>query len=122
MVDQDKVGHSFPPFTIEVERGKIHELALAVGDNNTIYHSREAAQAAGYRDVPLFPTIPTTFAFWGNIHKMEQLISLGIDWKRPGGLGIAFGLIVLLQIIGTGEAARRTLRVSKKPGGSAPSA
>jgi len=82
MVDQDKVGHSFPSFTIEVERGKIHELALAIGDNNPIYHSREAAQAAGYSDVPLFPTTPTTFAFWGNIHKMEQLISLGIDLKR----------------------------------------
>src|SRR5262249_48451455 len=82
MVDQDKVGHSFPSFTIEVERGKVHELALAIGDNNPIYHSREAAQVAGYRDVPLFPTTPTTFAFWGNIHKMEQLISLGIDLKR----------------------------------------
>jgi acyl dehydratase len=82
MVDQDKVGQSFPPFTIEVERGKMHELALAIGDNNPIYHSREAAQAAGYRDVPLLPTSPTVFTFWGNIHKMEQLVSLGIDLQR----------------------------------------
>ena len=46
MFDKSKIGYSFPPFTIEVERGKIRELALAIGDDNPIYQSREAAQAA----------------------------------------------------------------------------
>ncbi len=46
MFDKSKIGHSFPPFTVEVERGKIRELALAIGDDNPIYHSREAAHAA----------------------------------------------------------------------------
>src|SRR5438552_7580398 len=82
MFDKSKIGYSFPPFTIEVERGKIRELALAIGDDNPIYQSREAAQAAGYADVPLLPTSPTTFTFWGNTHKWEQLASLGIDVKR----------------------------------------
>ena len=49
MFDQTKIGHSFPPFTIEVERCKIRELALAIGDDNPIYHRYEAAQAAGYQ-------------------------------------------------------------------------
>ncbi len=39
MFDKSKLGYSFPPFTLEVERGKIHELTLALGDKNTIYHS-----------------------------------------------------------------------------------
>src|SRR5438874_10732633 len=82
MFDSSKIGQSFPPFTIQVERGKVHELALAIGDENPIYHSREAAQAAGYADMPLLPTSPTTFTFWGNTHKWEQLASLGIDVKR----------------------------------------
>src|SRR2546425_1198629 len=82
MFDRSKIGQSFPPFTIEVERGKVHELALAIGDDNPIYHSREAAQAADYADVPLLPTFPTVFAFWGNTQKMQQQASLGIELKR----------------------------------------
>ncbi len=79
MFDKSKIGQSFPPFTIEVERGKIRELALAVGDDNPIYQSREAAQAAGYDDVPLFPTAPTMFAFWGNSKMAGQLANLGVN-------------------------------------------
>ena len=82
MFDTSKVGQSFPPFTIEVERGKIRELALAIGDTNPIYQSKEAAQAAGYRDVPLYPTSPTTFAFWGNTQMVSQLSGLGINLMR----------------------------------------
>ncbi len=82
MFDKSKIGHSFPPFTIEVERGKMRELALAIGDDNPIYQSREAAQAAGYPDVPLYPTAPTIFNFWGNSKMGEQLVGLGINVKR----------------------------------------
>src|SRR6184192_3667243 len=82
MFDKSKIGQSFPPFTIEVERGKIHELALAIGDDNPIYRSRQAAQAAGYTDVPLYPTSPTVFTFWGNTQMMEHLASLGIEVQR----------------------------------------
>jgi acyl dehydratase len=82
MFDTSKIGHSFPPFTIEIERCKIHELALAVGDLNPIYHSREAAQQAGYKDVPLFPTAPTMFGFWGNTKFGSQLADMGINVMR----------------------------------------
>ena len=79
MFDKSKVGTSFPPFSIEIERSKIHELALAVGDDDPVYHSREAAQAAGYRDMPLFPTTPTVFTFWGHTDLFKQLASTGIN-------------------------------------------
>jgi acyl dehydratase len=82
MFDKSKVGVSFPPFSIEVERCKIHELALAIGDDNPIYHSREAAQTAGYKDVPLFPTAPTIFSFWGNTELVNHLGSVGINVMR----------------------------------------
>lgn len=82
MFDTSKVGHSFPPFTIEFERNKIHELALAIGDSNPIYHSQEAAQAAGYQDIPLSPTAPTIFSFWGNPQSGEHLASVGINVMR----------------------------------------
>jgi acyl dehydratase len=82
MFDKSKIGQSFPPFTFEVERGKIRELALAIGDDNPIYQSREEAQAAGYPDVPLYPTSATTFTFWGNRKMVGQLVSLGINVMR----------------------------------------
>lgn len=82
MFDTSKVGQSFPPFTIEVARGKIHELALAIGDTNPIYHSQEGAREAGYADVPLFPTSATTFAFWGNTEMLGNLVGLGINVMR----------------------------------------
>lgn len=82
MLDTSKIGQSFPPFIIEVGRSKIHELALAIGDNNPVYHSREAAQAAGYKDVPLYPTAPTIFNFWGNVDQWNQLRSVGISVER----------------------------------------
>lgn len=82
MFDESKIGQSFPPFTIEVSRHKIHELALAIGDLHPIYHSQAAAQEAGYADVPLFPTSPTTFAFWGNQGMSKHLAGIGIDVRR----------------------------------------
>lgn len=82
MFDTSKIGQSFPPFTIEVARCKVHELALAIGDPNPIYHSQEAARAAGYEDVPLFPTSPTTFTFWGNTGMGKSLVDLGINVMR----------------------------------------
>lgn len=82
MFDTSKIGQSFPPFTVEVARCKIHELALAVGDTNPIYHSQQEAQAAGYADTPLFPTSPTVFGFWGNTEMLGHLVSLGINVMR----------------------------------------
>jgi acyl dehydratase len=82
MFDQSKIGQSFSPFIIECERCKVHELALAIGDDNPLYRSREAAQAAGYQDVPLSPTAPTIFSFWGNPRFREQLASIGINVMR----------------------------------------
>ena len=82
MFDKSKIGLSFPPFTVEVERCKIHELALAIGDENPVYHSRAAAQEAGYQDVPLSPTAPTMFGFWSNSRRGSELSKIGINVMR----------------------------------------
>ena len=82
MFDVSKIGHSFPPFTVVVERAKIRELALAITDANPIYHSQQGAQAEGYIDIPLSPTTATTFLFWANTHFVENLRELGLDVMR----------------------------------------
>ena len=82
MLDTGKIGQSFPAFTIEVGRSKVHELAQAIGDPNPIYHKLEAARAAGYKDIPLYPTMPTVFHFWGNVDQADQLRGAGIVVER----------------------------------------
>lgn len=82
MFDESKIGQSFAPFTYEVQRNKIHELTSAIGDNNPIYHNREAAQEAGFSDVPISPTSPTLFSFWGNRQRGSSLADIGINVSR----------------------------------------
>jgi acyl dehydratase len=82
MFDASKVGLSFAPFTIEVARNKIHELTTAIGDDNPVYHSREAAQATGYPDVPISPTTPTMFGFWSTRNMGRELANAGINVMR----------------------------------------
>ena len=56
-VKTDAVGKEYPPETYEVGREKIREYANAIGATNPVHHEREAALAAGYRNVvapPMF--------------------------------------------------------------------
>ena len=59
-VDTSKIGKSYPPADYEVCREKIREYANAVGEHAPVYHDREAARAAGFRDVvapPMFAVV-----------------------------------------------------------------
>src|SRR5258708_883694 len=82
MFDTSKIGYSFPPFVVEIERVKIQELALAIGENNPVYQNWQAAQEAGFQDIPLLPTTGTIFLFWENAHFVKQLTELGIDFSQ----------------------------------------
>jgi len=66
MVNREMIGKALSTFTYEVDRSKIRELALAVGDPNPIYQDVAAARAAGYPDLPAPPTFGTVLSFWGN--------------------------------------------------------
>ncbi|MBW2649402.1 MAG: MaoC family dehydratase N-terminal domain-containing protein [Deltaproteobacteria bacterium] len=64
MADLSKVGTEYPPIIWEVERGKIRELAKAIGDPNPVYLDKEAAIAEGYKDTPAPPTFLTVPMMW----------------------------------------------------------
>ncbi|MGZ5386943.1 MAG: FAS1-like dehydratase domain-containing protein [Solirubrobacterales bacterium] len=56
-VKTDAVGKGWPGTIYEVGLEKVREFATAVGAENPVHHDREAAKAAGYRDVvapPMF--------------------------------------------------------------------
>lgn len=67
------------PFRFTIERGKIKEFAMAIGDRNPIYYDADIARKEGYRDIPIPPTFPTAIEMWGGLD-FETLISLfGLD-------------------------------------------
>ena len=56
-VEQKAVGKQWPPAEYEVGVEKIREYANAVGETDPLYQDRDAATAAGFRDVvapPMF--------------------------------------------------------------------
>jgi acyl dehydratase len=96
MFDKSKIGCSFPPFAFTIERTKIREIALAIGDDNPIYQSQQAAQDSGYSDVPLFPTAGTLLMFWGNTQFIEQLAKLGLAVNRIMHLEESYEYLALI--------------------------
>jgi len=80
-VDISKIGKTYPPFTYEVGREKIREFALAVGEDNPVYFDRDAARAAGFRDVaapPMFIVVCTTGALGPAVLDPEVGINLAM--------------------------------------------
>ncbi len=73
MADLSKVGTEYPPIIWEVERGKIKELAKAIGDPDPVYLDKEAAIAEGYEDTPAPPTFLTVPMMWCD--KMPAIIN-----------------------------------------------
>jgi acyl dehydratase len=60
MADTSMTGKTLPPYTLNVEGVKIKELVSAIGDNNPIFHDKEAAIGEGYLDTPCPPTFFTS--------------------------------------------------------------
>jgi acyl dehydratase len=59
-LDDSAKGKTYPPYEYEVGKEKIREYAHAVGEESPIYFDREAAKAAGFRDVsapPMFAVV-----------------------------------------------------------------
>jgi len=88
MADKTKLGMEFPPYTFEVEKGKIAEFAMAISQKESkdqvkpIYWNAAAAKAAGYGDIVPSLTFQTCFALWGGGGLMPMLQSLGINLVR----------------------------------------
>ena len=88
MADKTKLGMEFPPYTFEVEKGKIAEFALAISQKedknqlNPIYVDREAAKNSGYNNIIAPPTFQTCFPLWAAGGLLPLIQALGIDLIR----------------------------------------
>jgi len=81
-LDMTYKGKTFEPFTFEVERGKINELCMAIGDENQIFFDRDVAKASGYKDTPAPLTFATVINFWGYPEVWERMKEMGVDIQR----------------------------------------
>lgn len=81
-LSKDIVGKKMDRFEFTVERGKVKEFCLAIGETNSIYWDVNAAKKAGYEDTPVPPTFQTCIQFWGYPKIWEDMTSFGIDIKR----------------------------------------
>ncbi|HOJ64159.1 MAG TPA: MaoC family dehydratase N-terminal domain-containing protein [Spirochaetota bacterium] len=82
MVDTSLEGKEYSPFTFEVDRSKIKELCMAIGDNNPLFFDKEYAIKQGYKDTPAPLTFATVMNFWGNPEIWDRMKEIGIDIKR----------------------------------------
>ncbi|MBF6277861.1 MULTISPECIES: MaoC family dehydratase N-terminal domain-containing protein [Nocardia] len=67
-----------PPVIADIERGRIKQFAIAIGEQNRIYRDRDAAIAAGHPDV----LAPPTFLFGLELENspvFDDLAAHGVD-------------------------------------------
>ncbi|HEX2912056.1 MAG TPA: MaoC family dehydratase N-terminal domain-containing protein [Chloroflexia bacterium] len=83
-IKREMIGKPLTSHRVEVSRAKVRELAMALGDKNPIYYDVEAARKAGYPDLPLPPTFPTLFNFWGR--QPEDTLQEDLGLPKAGGL------------------------------------
>ncbi|MFF2528032.1 MaoC family dehydratase N-terminal domain-containing protein [Brevibacillus sp. NPDC058079] len=79
---KDLIGLEFKPYTMPVEKGKIKELALAIGDDNPIYYDLEVAKKEGYDGIPIPPTFLQVIDLWGGMGSVEKMEKLGLKLAR----------------------------------------
>ena len=56
MIDRKWIGHEKAASVLPIERSRLQFFAKAIGETQAIYTDRDAAQAAGYADLPAPPT------------------------------------------------------------------
>ena len=55
---QEFIGKEYPPFSVDVEKGRLRLFAKAVGSGNSVFTDEAAARKAGFAALPAPPTLP----------------------------------------------------------------
>jgi len=81
-LSKDIAGKKLDRYEFTVERGKIREYCLAIGETDPVYFNLEEAKKEGYDDIPAPMTFTTVIQFWGYPKIWQDMEDLGIDTKR----------------------------------------
>jgi acyl dehydratase len=91
-VKTEAIGKTYPPATYEVGAEKIREYAGAIGADNPVHHDREAALAAGYRDLvapPMFCVVYSARAVGAGV--IDPEVGINLPAMVHGGQEFAWG-------------------------------
>jgi hypothetical protein len=69
-------------FELPVERGKVREFALAVGEDNPVFFDPQAARLRGLPDVVAPPTFTTTQIWQVSRAEREERLGVRLDYER----------------------------------------
>ena len=97
-------------FKLPVERAKIREFALAVGEDNPIFSDTEAARRAGFPDVVAPPTFSVTQMWHLSREEREARLGVSLDHARVLHAEQEF---TYNRLPVAGETLDATMRVSK---------
>jgi acyl dehydratase len=80
-LNQSLKGKTYQEIELEVERGRVTQFSLAVGEDDPRYLEAEAARAEGFPDQLAFPTFPTVVGILASAQIVVDL-DLGMDYSR----------------------------------------
>ncbi|MFQ6574032.1 MaoC family dehydratase N-terminal domain-containing protein [Pseudomonas sp. UM16] len=81
MADKSLIGRSLGVTHVDVEKGRLRFFAKAIGETDPIYTDEAAAQAAGYRSLPVPPTF--LMCLQGEGRDVVELLNIyGFDLGR----------------------------------------
>ena len=55
MIDPRHIGHTLPPYAVDVEKGRLKFFAKAIGQTDPVYTDEATAKAAGHPSLPVPP-------------------------------------------------------------------
>jgi acyl dehydratase len=97
-------------FDLPVERGKIREFALAVGEDNPIFYDPDEARRHGFPDVVAPPTFTVTQIWQVSREEREEKLGANLDYGRVlhGEQEFTYNRLPV-----AGEVLQGTMRISK---------
>lgn len=97
-------------FDLPVERGKVREFALAVGEDNPIFYDPEEARRHGFPDVVAPPTFTVTQIWQISRDEREEQLGANLDYGRVlhGEQEFSYKRLPV-----AGEVLKGTMRISK---------
>ena len=81
---EDLIGKEFPPFEVPVERGKIREFAVAIGDDNPIYSDPAYAATTEFKGIIAPPTFTAIKSFYRSAANLSELAGLDPHFRLHG--------------------------------------
>ena len=91
MIDRRHIGMTLPPFTVDVEAGRLRFFAKATGQTDPVYSHLDAARAAGHPGLLVPPTYFFCLEMDGpNPAAVRELLGLDIARVLHGEQGFSY--------------------------------